>query len=191
MQKKFFMLLVLTALYSSSAFSQSCDNGAFAAPVIKLTRIAGHTGIIAGGRAGWIINKRLVLGAGYYTLANEVSSNYLVQPGNKDLLLDLTYGGLEFEYLILHESLYNLSLSMLLGSGGLNFYLKDVSTKFSNQNLLIWEPQVSFEVKLNDWIHADAGISYRMISSFTDVYHVTGNDLTGITGILSLKLGAY
>lgn len=191
MQKILVMLLVLTALYSSSAAAQSCENGAFAAPVLKYTSIAGQTGIIAGGRAGWIINKQIVLGAGYYTLANDVSSNYLVQPGNNDLLLDLTYGGLEFEYLILHESSYNMSLSILLGSGGLRFYLSDGNTKFSKTNLLIWEPQVSFEVRLNDWIHADAGISYRMISSYIDVYDVSRNDLTGLTGTLTFKLGAY
>ncbi len=115
----------------------------------------------------------------------------MVQPAGEELLVDFNYGGLEFEYLLFYESTYNLSLSMFLGSGGINFYLKDKNTKFSNRNLLVWEPQVSFEVKLNDWLHADAGISYRMISSYTDVYDVSRNDLQGVTGILTLKLGEY
>ena len=80
---------------------------------------------------------------------------------------------------------------MFLGSGGINFYVKDNSARFSNINLLVWEPQVNFEVKFNDWIHAAAGISYRMISSYTDIYDVSRNDLQGLTGILTLKLGEY
>ncbi len=188
-----YFLIILISLFTFSQFlqAQSCDNGAFGAPVLKFTKISGSSGIIAGGRAGWIINKRLVIGAGYYALANEVNSNYLIQPGNKDPLIDFSYGGLEFEYLLLYETTYNLSLSMLFGSGGLNFYLRENNTKFSNRNLLVWEPQISFEVKLNEWIHADAGISYRMISSYAEIYNVTREDLQGITGILTLKLGSY
>ena len=188
MVKYFFIALITLAEFMPA---QICDNGAFAAPVLKMTKIGGHTGLITGGRAGWIINKKIVLGAGYYILTNEVSSDYRVQPGNQDLLIDFNYGGLEFEYLVLYESTYNLSLSMFLGSGGITFYLKDKSKSFSYGNLLVWEPQISFEVKLNEWIHADAGISYRMISSYTEIYDVSRNDLQGITGILTLKLGGY
>ncbi len=191
MIKYFFILIISLSVFSNLVPAQSCENGAFGAPVLKLTKIAGSTGIIAGGRAGWIINKRFVLGAGYYILANDVSSDYLVQPDNQNLLIDFNYGGLEFEYLILYESTYNFSISMLFGSGGLNFYLKDKNTKFSNRNLLVWEPQLSFELKINDWLHADAGISYRMISSYLDVYDVTREDLQGITGTLTFKLGEY
>jgi hypothetical protein len=191
MIKYFLIFIISLSLIPPLTPAQTCDNGAFGAPVLKFTKIAGNTGIIVGGRAGWIINKRFVIGAGYYTLANEVSSDYMVPPDNKRLLLDLNYGGLEFEYLILYESTYNLSLSMLFGSGGLNFYLKDENKKFSNRNLLVWEPNISFEVKINEWLHADAGMSYRMISSYTDVYNISRNDLQGITGILTLKLGGY
>ncbi len=191
MIKYFFILIINLFVLSSLIPAQSCENGAFGAPVLKFTNIAGQTGLIAGGKAGWIINKRIVLGAGYYVLTNEVSSDYMVQPANQDLLIDFNYGGLEFEYLLLYESNYNLSLSMLLGSGGLNFYLKDNNTKFSNRNLLVWEPQISFEVKLNEWLHTDIGISYRMISSYTDVYNITREDLQGITGTLTVKLGEY
>lgn len=189
---KYFLILFISLFFIPPLSpAQTCDNGAFAAPVLKLTKIAGNTGLIVGGRAGWIINKRFVIGAGYYTLANEVNSNYVVLPDNKNLLIDLNYGGLEFEYLILYESTYNLSLSMLFGSGGLSFHLKDENKKFSDRNLLVWAPQISFEVKFNEWLHADVGISYRLISSYTDVYNISRNDLQGITGILSLKLGGY
>ncbi len=188
---KYFLILISLSAFSNLVPAQSCSNGAFAAPVLKLTKIGDHTGIIAGGRAGWIINKKIVVGAGYYTLANEVSSDYRVLPENQDLMIGFNYGGLEFEYLVLFESKFNLSLSMFLGSGGITFYLKDKSKSFSYGNLLVWEPQISFELKLNEWIHADAGISYRMISSYTEVYEVSWNDLNGIAGILTIKLGGY
>ena len=80
---------------------------------------------------------------------------------------------------------------MLLAGGGISFYLNDVNKKFAYSNLLVWEPQVNFEVELYDWFHADAGVSYRLISAYNEVYNISGNDLQGLNVILTLKLGKY
>ena len=106
-------------------------------------------------------------------------------------MLRFNYGGIELEYLLLKDTKYNLSLDMLFAGGGVDFYLADVNKKFSNRNLLVWEPELNFEMELFDWLHADAGVSYRMISSYIEVYNMTRNDLQGVNFLLILKFGKY
>jgi hypothetical protein len=188
-----YFLIFITGLFvlSNHTSGQNFESGAFGAPVIKYTRLAGQPALIVGGKGGWIINKRIVLGAGYYALTSNVNSNFTDPESNKNLLLDLNYGGLELEYLLLYESRYNVTIGMLLGSGGLNFHIQDVNKKFSNRNLLVWEPQLNFEAELFQWLHADAGISYRMISAYTELYNISADDLQGINVLLTFKFGGY
>ena len=84
-----------------------------------------------------------------------------------------------------------MTIGMLLGSGGLNFHIQDMNKKFSNRNLLVWEPQLNFEAELFQWLHADAGISYRMISAYTELYNISADDLQGINVLLTFKFGRY
>jgi hypothetical protein len=191
LKSKIYLLITGVMLLSAAAYTQDCENGAFGAPVFKYTRLAGEPALITGVNGGWIINKRIVLGAGYYVLTSNVSSDYTDTEYNQNLLLDFNYGGLQFEYLLLYESRYNVTLNMLLGGGGLSFYLNDINRKFSGRNLLVWEPQLNFEIELYEWLHADAGISYRMISAYKEVYGISENDLQGINILLTLKLGKY
>lgn len=184
-------MLPLMILLSVSAFAQSSGDGAFAGPVFEYTKLAGRPALIAGGKAGWIINKRIVLGAGYYALTSNVSSDYIDEENDQNLLLDFNYGGLEFEYLVLYESTYNLTINMLMAGGGLNFYLNNSSKRFSGRNLLLWEPRLNFELELYKWLHVDTGISYRFISSYTELYGITQKDLQGINILLTLKFGEY
>ncbi len=188
--KKYFLTAVLLLL-SASAPAQNCENGAFGGPLFKYTRLAGKPALITGVNGGWIINKRFVLGAGYYVVTSKVSTDFIDPEYNQNLLLDFNYGGLEFEYLFIYGSRYNLTINMLLASGGLSFYLDDISKKFSYRNPLVWEPRLNFEAELYDWLHADAGVSYRIISSYEDVYGVSKDDLQGINILLTLKFGKY
>ena len=191
LKNKVIYLLNAVLILSSAVYAQNFESGAFGAPVFKYTSIAGKPAIVTGVKGGWIINKRFVLGAGYYVLTSNVSSDYRDVEYNKNLLLDMNYGGLDFEYLLLYDSRYNLTITMLLAGGGLNFYLDDINKKFSYSNLLVWEPQVNFEVELYDWLHADAGVSYRLISSYNELYNISGDDLQGLSVVLTLKLGTY
>jgi hypothetical protein len=190
-KNNFLYLLTAVILLSAAAPAQSRESGAFGAPVFKYTRVAGKPALVTGVKGGWIINKRFVLGAGYYVLTSNVSSDFTDTEYNKNLLIDLKYGGLDFEYLMLYNSKYNLTINMLLAGGGLSFYLNNISKKFSYRNLLVWEPQINFEIELYKWLHADAGVSYRLVSSYEDIYNITKDDLQGLNIILTFKLGKY
>ena len=189
--KKYLFTILILIIYSVSSFPQSLESGAFGAPVFKYSKFVGQSALIAGVKAGWIINKRIVLGAGYYVLSSDVNSGFTDTHYSQNLLLDFNYGGLEFEYLLLYESKFNITVDMLLGSGGLSFHLKDINKGYSNRNLLVWEPGLNFETTIYEWLHADAGISYRMISSYIPVYDISKNDLEGMNFLLTLKFGSY
>ncbi len=191
MVKYFLSPIIFLFIFQNIVSAQNCENGAFAAPVFKYTRFNDNSGLIIGVKAGWIINKRIVLGAGYYVISNEVNSGFTDTHYNKNLLLDFNYGGLEFEYLLFNKSKFNITIDMLIGSGGLGFHLKDINKGYSNRNLLVWEPGLNFETEVYEWLHADAGISYRMISSYIPVYDISNNDLQGINVLLTLKFGNY
>lgn len=190
-KNNFLYLLTAVILLSAVVPAQNCESGAFGAPVFKYTRVAGKPALITGIKGGWIINKRFVLGAGYYVLASGVRSDFTDAEYNQNLMVDLNYGGLDFEYLLLYNSKYNVTINMLIAGGGLSFYLNDISKKFSYRNLLVWEPQLNVEIELYEWLHADAGVSYRLVSSYKDVYNISRNDLQGLNVIMTFKLGTY
>lgn len=188
---KFIYVTFIILIFSTNSFSQDFESGAFAAPVLKYTKLIDQSSLIIGVRAGWILNKHLVLGAGYYVLTNGVKTSYHDNESNQSILMNFNYGGLEFEYLLLNDNRFNLSLEMLLGSGGQNYYVENENKNFGTASLLVWEPQLNMEIKLYDWLHADAGISYRLISSNYILYGVTRNNLQGVNILLAFKFGKY
>ena len=190
MNKLLYTVLIII-VFAASFFAQDFESGAFAAPVFKYTKFIGQSGLVAGVRVGWIINKKIVLGAGYYALSTDIKSSYTDPENNKTVMMNLNYGGLEFEYLLLNDSKFNLTFDMFLGAGGTEFYIKDRSKNYVKSNLLVWEPGLNFEVKLLDWLHADAGISYRMSFDNYEFYNVTRNDLQGINLLMTFKMGKY
>ena len=188
---KFLFTILILIISTASFFAQGFESGAFVSPVFKYTRFINQEALVIGGKGGWIINKKFVLGAGYYVLTSDVKTSYHDAQNHQDVMMNFNYGGLEFEYLFLYDSKFNISLDMLLGGGGESFYIQNNSKNYGTANLLKWEPQLSMEIELYTWLHADAGISYRMISSNYEIYNVSRNDLQGINVLLNFKIGEY
>jgi len=189
---KFICILFKICILSATTISaQNLESGVFAAPVLKYTRLVNQPALIIGVKGCWIISKQLVLGAGYYALTSDVKSNYFDTQNNQDVLLNFNYGGLEFEYLLFNDPLFNLSLGMLTAGGGIEYYVPNRSKNYPYTNLLVWEPQINFEVKIFEWLHADTGLSYRIISDIYRLFNVTKNDMQGINILLTFKIGEY
>ncbi|HSD64416.1 MAG TPA: hypothetical protein VLB50_11475 [Ignavibacteriaceae bacterium] len=188
---KFLYTILIIIVSIECSFSQNFESGAFAAPVLKFTKLIDQSSLVLGVKAGWIIDKKIVLGAGYYVLTRGVKTSYSNLESDQNILMNFNYGGLEFEYLLLYDTRFNISLDMLLASGGQNFYVANQNRNYGTASLLVWEPQLNLEIKLYDWLHADAGISYRMISKNYVLYGVTRDDLQGINFLLTFKIGKY
>ena len=194
MIKFFYSTFIIFIISIGSLPAQSFESGAFGAPVIKYTRLANQPALMVGGKGGWIINKRFVLGAGVYALTSDVKTPYINEQNNQSVMFNFNYGGLEFEFLLLPQNKFNVTFDMLLAGGGLEFYAQNKnnnSTSYGSVDLLVWEPELNFEAEIYNWLHADAGISYRIISSYKEAYSVTKNDIQGLSFLLTFKFGAY
>lgn len=188
---RFIYITFIILILSTTSFSQNFESGAFAAPVLKFTRLINQSSLLLGVKGGWIINKKIVLGAGYYASAGGVKTTYIDNQSNQNIMMNFNYGGLEFEYLLFDDTGFNISLDMFFGGGGQNFSIGNVNKNYGNASLLVWEPQLNLEYKLYDWLHTDAGISYRLISGNYVLYSVTRDDMQGIDILLTFKIGKY
>jgi hypothetical protein len=81
------------------------DNGFVFGPDFKFTDVNGDFANLAGAYGGWILNRKLLLGGGAYTLTNGSNS------------AEMTYGGAVVEYFVNPSSLVNLSFRGLAGGG--------------------------------------------------------------------------
>ncbi len=189
-----FIWMAAVLLYAPFILSQSFESSAFGAPVFKFTTLKGQSALLIGGRGGWMINKSIVLGGGFYALANNVKSGIIDPQNGQNVSMGFNYGGLEFEYIFLSEASIHASLDMLLAGGGVTFVASNQNTSHLNyysQDLLVWEPEVNIEFKIVNWLHLAAGISYRIISSYDGYYGISKGDLSGYNGVLTFKFGTY
>ncbi len=110
------LLIVSFIAASAGAFAQGApatstlmqgnvESGFLFAPDFKFTDVNGSFGTLAGGYGGWVIDRKFLVGAGIYTLA---------QGGHGT---DMTYGGGVFEYFLNQGSLVNISVRGLIGGG--------------------------------------------------------------------------
>lgn len=107
-------LIALALFHPSDASAQAetetlirgdVDNGFVIAPDFKFTDVDGRFSNLAGAYGGWVINRKLLLGGGLYTLTNGPDP------------MGMTYGGGVVEYFVNSGSLVNFSVRGLVGGG--------------------------------------------------------------------------
>lgn len=109
----FSILLILGVIAPAGAQTSSTrtltsggvDSSFFLAPDFKFTDINGDFANLAGAYGGWMIDKKLLIGGGAYTLTNGSGPD------------GMTYGGGVVEYFVNQDSLVNVSLRALVGGG--------------------------------------------------------------------------
>jgi hypothetical protein len=190
------VLIILLLFFSVPSFILP-QQGAYIAPVLKFSSINGQGSNLLGLKGGWIINKRFIIGAEYYALNSNVKANWINPSNGISTLIKFTTGGLNFEYIFFHESVFSASAEMFMGGTGINIQ----PSSFYGSDFLIWEPQLNANLDLNDWSHLSLGLSYRTTSAL-DIYHLDGsgnlpsldlpiNSLRGWTFNISFLLGMY
>ncbi|MEJ2615024.1 MAG: hypothetical protein P8Z35_08700 [Ignavibacteriaceae bacterium] len=192
LSRVFFILILLSV---SSDLSAQTTFGAFGAPVIKYSSLSNQNAIILGGRFGLVINESIVIGGGFYGNINGIHTDFIDNPSGQKVILNMNYGGLEFEYILFPHSLIHGSAGILLAGGGLYFGVPDKSVphnSYSKYDLLVYEPSVNIEFNTLSWLHIDLNLSYRIITSYDyTAYGISKDDLTGPSVGLIFKLGSY
>ena len=96
------MLMAIFIVMCNSLFAQeetlhsgAFENGWDAGPTFNVGPIMDETGYFIGGKGGWIINHRFVLGAKGYILLNPVD-----HPGLQNIHVGFGCGGLLLEYMM-------------------------------------------------------------------------------------------
>ena len=192
--RKYYLIFLILLVASPFIHPQ---HGAYISPVIKFTSINGQGSNFLGVKGGWIINNTFVIGAEYYALNSNVSAHWVDPFGGISPLVKFTTGGLNFEYIFVHENIFSVSAEIFMGGAGMVLQ----PSAYYGADFLVWEPQLNANVSLNEWSHLSLGISYRTTSAL-DIYHIDGSgnfppldfpikNLRGWTGSVSFILGVY
>ncbi|MEI7812958.1 MAG: hypothetical protein WCJ01_11140 [Ignavibacteria bacterium] len=192
--KQLLILIIILCFLSDdkTIFSQEIRHNAFIAPVIRNCSILNQYAMLAGLRGGWVIDETFVIGGAYYSLLNRVNSYYAPNPAGDRFNMELSMGGLEFELVYPSEKTIHGSLVLFMGGGGLKFIPENKSNVSPyGLSFVIWEPQLNSEFNLSGCLKLNLGIGYRIIKGFDDYYNIRQSDLTGLNGIISLKIGKY
>jgi hypothetical protein len=201
--KTILVLAVISLFISFQLYGQEqtlAGNGemsssGFGGPVIKYTQIKDKPGVLIGGRGGWIINHTFVIGGGGYGLVTQIEADYLFH--NDKTYLNFGYGGLELEYIIQSDNVLHFTVYTLIGAGGINYkdnHGNDCNNyydwSFSNDEFFVLEPAINIEVNITSFFRLNTGVNYRFISG-VNFDTIKNEDLSGVSGTLTLKFGSF
>lgn len=177
--------------------SSSIDHGGYGALVVKFTSVNDRLGVLVGGRGGWIIDHTFAIGGAGYGLVNRVPAKGIGPFGQH--YLNFGYGGLDLEYIANSNSLVHYSLHTLIGAGMVGYRSadwEDVSWTHGDgwdarqDRFFVIEPGANIDVNVTTWFRASAGASYRFIGGVGSDAS-TGKDLSGPSGMLTLRFGSF
>ncbi len=174
--------------------SGKASQGGYGGPVFTYSRILGKDALLFGGRGGWIANHHFVFGVGGFGLVTRIAAPEGAPDIGEPLRLDLAYGGLWMEYIILPEKLVHASIGALIG-GGVSGYSRQ-ERRFRDERsveddvIFAAEPVLSLEVNVLSFVRVSVGASYRYIGS-VDLSGLREKDLSGFSGSLMLKFGKF
>lgn len=158
------------------------DHGGFGGPVVKLTQVDGSFAVLTGGRGGWIVDHRFVLGGGGYGLATRHKAKGLAVPGQD---LEMGYGGVIVEAIIASDQLIHFSTEVLIGAGG-------ATTADGNEDdaFFVAEPGANLMLNITKFFRMGFGASYRFTAG-ADFGDLGDGDLSGGAAVLTFKFGSF
>ncbi|MBE0642740.1 MAG: hypothetical protein IH600_01540 [Bacteroidetes bacterium] len=201
--------LSASAQEQETLFASPIEHGGFGAAVAKMTPIRGEMALMVGGYGGWLINHQFMLGGGGYGLVTNVRASSEAEaaysPYDEPLYLEFGYGGVMLEYIIAPSKLVHINVNALIGGGGityrddwLNNWYDDMRGSDTDPHhygrteaLFVVEPTVNVELNVTEWFRISAGASYRVVTGIDELRGIENKDLSGPSGQLALKFGAF
>jgi hypothetical protein len=191
----FLLIVILTlpvfAQEQTLIGSGDIENGGFVGTAVKVTSINGENAVLVGGRVGWIINHTFVLGGAGYGLVTNVRVKKNTDSVHQ--YIEMGYGGLDLEYIASSNDLVHLSLGLLIGAGGIGYKDED-NDMFDNhrtmESFFVMEPSVHANLNVTHFFRIAGGVSYRYVNGLKSPLS-TNTDLSGLSGVLTLKFGKF
>ncbi|MCB2205864.1 hypothetical protein KQI65_14055 [bacterium] len=200
--------LPATAQQQNTFFGSDVDHGGYGAATARLTSIKNADALLVGGYGGWLIDHRLMLGAGGYGLVNELRARPEAEArysyDGEPLYLNMGYGGFIMEYTIAPNDLIHFNVQALIGGGAVHYrehwYVgyehhsnswDDDEDYGPSDIFFVIEPAANVEFNMTSWFRMDIGASYRHVSGIDVLEGMKNEDLRGLSGNLTLKFGAF
>jgi hypothetical protein len=168
---------------------------AYGAPAAKFTSIDGNFGLLTGGYAGVLFNSKIMLGAGAYSLVNNIEMPGVNTNGNKEYL-NLWYTGFVAEYIHNSNKLIHWTAGTLIGGGGTSrrekrdFFSDDHDRYHDGSGFFVIEPFANLEVNIIKNLRLDVGASYRLIAG-SGTTGITDSKLSNPAVHIGLKAGVF
>lgn len=157
------------------------------------TKINNTNAVLLGGEITGIINRSFNIGLQGYGMVTTNKSNRYDENIN-ELYIGVGYGGVKLEPVFFYNSIVHFSIPILIGAGGVVEYKWDnYSSYYYEYNYdvyFLFEPGISLEVNLLNFMRLSTGASYRVTSEF-DIVGMDENNLNGFNFDLSLKFGWF
>ena len=190
------LLLLLTGMLALPALAgektligdlTEVEHGGFGGPVVRFTQINGEIGVLTGGRGGWIIDHRFVLGGGGFGLANRIDIQVPDATGaTTEAKLEMGYGGGMVEVIITSDELIHFSVECLVGAGGLT------SPDYPGEDdaFFALEPGANLILNITKFFRFGLGASYRYIAG-ASYKGIDSSDLSGPSAVVTFKFGSF
>ncbi len=195
--KILFMLVIatfvpLTASAGEETFiSSSIESGGYGGPEIKVSRLFGEPEILVGGRGGWIINHRFVIGGAGYGMVSEKSIIYLPPRGDYvNPYIKTSYGGLLLEYVVNSNKLEHFSIEAIIGAGSISLEDHPFINVDESDVFVLVEPGANFIINFTRFLRCGVGISYRFARD-VEFINMENVDLSGPSYKFFLKFGSF
>ena len=166
--------------------------GHFGAPVVMYT-LAGDRGtVMFGGRGGWHVTPSLLVGFGVYGTMTEVDAPEGAMPdslGPMDVKFE-TFG-FDLEYAAKPEAPTHLTLNAFLGGAAVHYMQEKIDEQYGETDfVLLLQPAVGVEHRVNDWLHLNLAVSYRLVSG-VELPKLENGDINGLAVALAFKFGQF
>lgn len=163
--------------------------GAYGSAQGKITAIDGKFAVMTGGYGGVFLNKKILLGAAGYSLANRIKV-----PQQEDRNWNVWYTGAIVEYVFNSDKLFHWSAGTLLGGGGVSQrteYRKGRDDVHVSSGFAVAEPFINAEMNITHYLRITAGGSWRQTFGTSSGVGITDAKLSAPAFHLGIKAGLF
>jgi hypothetical protein len=177
-----------TLLTKSSSF------GGFGSLVYGVTDVNGQAAYLTGRRFALVINIQpehtLNLGIGSYRTRSNFDPVDWNVSGVFAPELETDYSGFEVEYINKTRRLVHVGVQLLAGSGEVQYTNRNILVEKTKDSYFVLQPGLSLNVNITSWLRFNAATYYRFASN-VDLAGTSDSDLSGFSGVLGFRIGAF
>ena len=173
------------------------DHGGYGGPLVKFSSFDGNGALFVGGRGGWLINHRLLIGgAGMGQTLNVAAPQESRNRYPRARNLEFGYGGFLLGYHVAPERPVHGVASVLLAGGGLVLSNRDsdpdtdADVGHDGDGVFVMEPELAIEANLLRFMRLELSLSYRVVWD-VELAGLDNGDASGVGGGLAFLFGDF